>query len=74
MASFSKALRSRAWPVCGGLPGRIQLEEGSSMGRAGGMLGARRGVGGQLLPAPGSRRTKQNQVVSCGWVSLVGEP
>ena len=74
VACFSKALRSRPWPARGGIPGCIQPEEGSSTGRAGGVLGARRGVGGQLLPAPGSRCAKQNQEVSCDPVSLVGEP
>lgn len=39
-----------------------------------GMLGTGRGVGGQLLPAPGPCRAKQNQAVSCDLESLVGEP
>lgn len=73
MASLPKALRGRAWLACGGLPGRIQPEEGSSTGRAGGMLSAGRGVLGQLRPAPGSRRAEQKQTGSCDRVSPVGE-
>lgn len=72
-AWLSEALRSRAWPACGGIPGCTQPEEGSSTGRpAGCSAPGERWEGSccQLLVCAEQSRTRRSPATwSHLWVS-----